>query len=90
MMKRTILMMLVLLVLTAPALSLAESGYEAGDGCCQGTRACDRHGRGCDRGVVRAKEERQVVLKGLHRVVRKKRIGCSLHDFFESFPNSLL
>ncbi len=31
-MKRTILIMLVLLVLTAPALSLAESDYEEGDG----------------------------------------------------------
>ena len=31
-MKRTILIMLVLLVLTAPALSLAESDYETGDG----------------------------------------------------------
>ena len=32
MMKRTILIMLVLLVLTAPALSLAETDYEEGDG----------------------------------------------------------
>ena len=31
-MKRTILIMLVLLVLTAPTLSLAESDYEEGDG----------------------------------------------------------